>query len=236
MKEISRLREIRRLILRRFRRTQFSRGILQLQKVDECRKKWRDLRDVYVREKREEKKKKSGAAATQKRPWRYYHIMSFLLPFISSRPTSGNMEEERGEGRKDEEDIADVSTEERHDQEMQGGKDMAERHRVESSAEESRMDSLVEDMTGEEGRKRQSTDFTQSRQRRRRVEAASLSCFERKIVEAIESSNHPTPDGSEDPDMQFLQSLLPALKRLDPRSRELTKLKIHQLIFEAEFN
>ncbi len=60
--------------------------------------------------------------------------MTFLLPFISSRPTSENMEEERGERRKDEEDIADVSTKERHGQEMQGGKDMTERHRVEISA------------------------------------------------------------------------------------------------------
>uniref|UniRef100_A0A671RTL2 MADF domain-containing protein n=1 Tax=Sinocyclocheilus anshuiensis TaxID=1608454 RepID=A0A671RTL2_9TELE len=92
--------------------------------VDECRKKWRDLRDVYVRERREEKKRKTGAAATQKHPWRYYHIMSFLLPFVSSRPTSGNMEEERGEGRRNEEDSAEVITEER--QEMQVGKDMTE--------------------------------------------------------------------------------------------------------------
>uniref|UniRef100_A0A672RD65 MADF domain-containing protein n=1 Tax=Sinocyclocheilus grahami TaxID=75366 RepID=A0A672RD65_SINGR len=137
--------------------------------VDECRKKWRDLRNVYVRERREEKKIKSGAAATQKRPWRYYHIISFLLPFVSSRPTSGNMEEERGEGRRNEEDT-------------------------------------------------------------------SVSSFERKIVEAIETSNCPAPAGSEDPDMQFLQSLMPALKRLEPKCRELTKLKIHQLIFEAEFN
>ncbi len=59
--------------------------------------------------------------------------MSFVLPCISSRPTCGNMEEEGGEGRKDEEDIADVSTEERNGQEMQGGKDMTERHRVENT-------------------------------------------------------------------------------------------------------
>ncbi|KAK2832639.1 hypothetical protein Q7C36_016101 [Tachysurus vachellii] len=70
------------------------------------------------------------------------------------------MEEERGEGRRDEEERAQAITEERHVQEMQGGNDMAERHRAEKSAEESRMESLVEDFTGdEESRKRQSTDF-----------------------------------------------------------------------------
>lgn len=119
--------------------------------MDECKEKWRDLRDIYVRERREEKKRKSGAAATQKRPWRYYHIMSFLIPFVSSRPTSGNMEEEGGEGRRNEEDSAEVITEERHVQEMQVGKDMTEiRNSVEISAEESRMDCVEEDMTGEE--------------------------------------------------------------------------------------
>lgn len=87
---------------------------------------------------------------------------------------------------------------------------------------------MEEDMTGE--------DFAQPRQRRRRIEAASVTSFERKIVEAIETSNCPAPAGSEDPDMQFLQSLMPALKRLEPKCRELSKLKIHKLTFEAEFN
>ncbi|KAK2864562.1 hypothetical protein Q7C36_003716 [Tachysurus vachellii] len=86
------------------------------------------------------------------------------------------MEEERGEGRRDEEERAQAITEERHVQEMQGGNDMAERHR-----------SLVEDFTGDEkSRKRQSTEFTQPRQRHRRIEATSIPCFEKTIVEAIE--------------------------------------------------
>ncbi|CAM4650015.1 unnamed protein product [Leuciscus chuanchicus] len=133
----------------------------------------------------------------------------------------------------------------------------------------------------EESRKKQSgKDFAQPQQRRRRFEAGSMSSFEQTIVEAIQTSNCPAPAGSEDPDMQFLQILLPALKRLEPKCsvikavlvvvhrsydrtegqsivlqlgacikyiyplggislsshRELTKLKIHQLMFEAEFN
>lgn len=132
------------------------------------------------------------------------------------------MEEERREGRRDEENSANVIMEEDQVQVMQGGREIVESHR---------MDSLVEDKTGEEeSRKSQSgKEFTQPRQRRRRVEAAFVSSFERKVIEAIETSNCPTNATAEDPDMQFLQ-------RLDPKCRELTKLKIHQLIFEAEFN
>jgi len=108
------------------------------------------------------------------------------------------------------------------------------RNSVEISAEESRMDWVVEDMTGEEeSRKRQSTKyFAQPRQRQRRIETASMSSFEQKIIAVIETSNCPAPVGSEDPDMQFLQSLMPALKRLEPKCMALTS----QLIFEAEFN
>ncbi|KAK9977043.1 hypothetical protein ABG768_018864 [Culter alburnus] len=129
-------------------------------KMDECRKKWRDLHDVYVRERREEKKK-----------WSSCHPEMPLA--------------ERGEGRSNEEDSAEVITEERHVQEMQVGKDMIEiRNSVEISAEESRMDCVVEDMTGEEeSRKRPSAKyFAQSQQHRRRIEAAPVSSFEQKII------------------------------------------------------
>ncbi len=44
------------------------------------------------------------------------------------------------------------------------------------------------------------------------------------------SSVHP------DADLQFLQSLLPALKRMDLRRREFAKASIQQLVFEIEFN
>ncbi|KAK2907369.1 hypothetical protein Q8A67_006354 [Cirrhinus molitorella] len=39
-----------------------------------------------------------------------------------------------------------------------------------------------------------------------------------------------------DADLQFLQSLLPALKRMDLRRREFAKASIQQLVFEIEFN
>ncbi|KAJ8349411.1 hypothetical protein SKAU_G00245410 [Synaphobranchus kaupii] len=151
--------------------------------VDECRKKWRDMRDVYVREKREEKKRKtSGSAASLKKPWRYSQVMSFLLPFITSRATSTNMEEERRDD---------------------GGR-------------------------------------TQPTKRYRRADNKSLSTFEKKLLGAVEAasapSQQPTPSMSADPDRLFLESLLPALKELDPQRKARTKLKIHQLIFEAQYN
>ncbi|CAB1323417.1 unnamed protein product [Coregonus sp. 'balchen'] len=51
---------------------------------EDCRRKWRGLRDRYQRARRAEKeKKRSGSAASGQRPWRFCHILSFLDPFIT---------------------------------------------------------------------------------------------------------------------------------------------------------
>lgn len=57
--------------------------------VDLCRKKWKSLRDTYIKEKR--KAPKSGAAAGTGKKWKFFGVLSFLDPFITPRATSGNM-------------------------------------------------------------------------------------------------------------------------------------------------
>lgn len=62
--------------------------------MEDVKKKWRDLRDAFVRYRREDQSRRvSRAAASQKRPWRYAQIMSFLLPFITQRRTTSNLTE-----------------------------------------------------------------------------------------------------------------------------------------------
>ncbi|XP_029600400.1 uncharacterized protein LOC115183203 [Salmo trutta] len=59
---------------------------------EDCRRKWRGLRDRYQRERRAEKEKKSsGSAASGQQPWRFCHILSVLDPFIVPWATSGNI-------------------------------------------------------------------------------------------------------------------------------------------------
>ncbi|XP_076849144.1 uncharacterized protein LOC143497197 [Brachyhypopomus gauderio] len=58
--------------------------------VEECKKRWKNLRDTFRREKtRKRERKRSGAVIG--RPWRYMGMMGFLTPFMESRPGSGNM-------------------------------------------------------------------------------------------------------------------------------------------------
>ena len=63
-----------------------------------CRRKWKGLRDTYIKERRKEAGSSGSAAGSGKR-WKYSAVLSFLDPFVTPRETSGNMgrgvEEER---------------------------------------------------------------------------------------------------------------------------------------------
>ncbi|CAL8293119.1 unnamed protein product [Arctogadus glacialis] len=59
---------------------------------EECRRKWKVLRDTYLRERRrQEAGKRSGSAAGPLKTWKYSGILSFLGPFVTPRETSSNM-------------------------------------------------------------------------------------------------------------------------------------------------
>ncbi|KAL2096952.1 hypothetical protein ACEWY4_006159 [Coilia grayii] len=76
--------------------------------TEECKKKWKGLRDTLRKERRKEKeRRRSGAEGGVARPWRYKEVMGFLNPFMEDRQTSSNVEgpeseeegvEEQGQG------------------------------------------------------------------------------------------------------------------------------------------
>ncbi|KAK9976653.1 hypothetical protein ABG768_021858 [Culter alburnus] len=58
---------------------------------DVCRKKWKSLRDTYLKEKRKEMEKRSGSAAGSVKKWKYSEILGFLEPFVTPWETTSNM-------------------------------------------------------------------------------------------------------------------------------------------------
>ncbi|XP_049457243.1 transcription factor Adf-1-like [Epinephelus fuscoguttatus] len=56
-----------------------------------CRRKWKGLRDTYLKEKKKERERKSGSAGTGGKRWKYSAVLSFLDPFVTPKETSGNM-------------------------------------------------------------------------------------------------------------------------------------------------
>ena len=60
--------------------------------VDVCRRRWKSLRDRYLRHKKSEKAgKKSGSAAGTATKWKFAGVLSFLDPFVTPRETSSNL-------------------------------------------------------------------------------------------------------------------------------------------------
>ncbi|XP_076434846.1 uncharacterized protein LOC143274803 [Babylonia areolata] len=53
------------------------------------KKKWTGLRDTYM--KRKKKKPKSGQADSNKKPWVFFSVMTFLDDFIERKSTDGNL-------------------------------------------------------------------------------------------------------------------------------------------------
>uniref|UniRef100_A0A671U1Y5 MADF domain-containing protein n=1 Tax=Sparus aurata TaxID=8175 RepID=A0A671U1Y5_SPAAU len=63
--------------------------------VDDCRKRWKNVRDTHRRERKKEKERcRSGAEASTSRPWHYSQIMAFLNPFMEDRGDAGNIGED----------------------------------------------------------------------------------------------------------------------------------------------
>ncbi|GBP43078.1 hypothetical protein EVAR_96340_1 [Eumeta japonica] len=59
--------------------------------ADKCKDDWDKLRNAYINALKRRKNKKSGQAAVLVTPWKYEEQMSFLQPFIKSRPSTTNL-------------------------------------------------------------------------------------------------------------------------------------------------
>ncbi|CAL8238984.1 unnamed protein product [Gadus morhua 'NCC'] len=61
-------------------------------RVGECKVRWKGLRDAFVKHRKKLQHLPSGSGATSQRDWKYSNLMSFLVPFMPSRSTTGNLE------------------------------------------------------------------------------------------------------------------------------------------------
>ncbi|GFS18218.1 LINE-1 retrotransposable element ORF2 protein [Elysia marginata] len=58
---------------------------------DEARKRWKKLRNYFLKSHRETTKSKSGSAGGKKKKWYLHDRMLFILPYISDRNTTSNV-------------------------------------------------------------------------------------------------------------------------------------------------
>ncbi|XP_017265942.1 uncharacterized protein LOC108232558 [Kryptolebias marmoratus] len=219
---------------------------------DVCKRRWKNLRDRYLKEVRMEiKGKKQGEFVQSK--WKYRQLMNFIAPFTGSRvgvtDICSNAEEDR-----DNPDNVTGSGEEETT--------LSDSIKTPQSASKAEV-GLAEP-------KAQVGFVTQLPALSQDTQAAQLAVVartppgpqtiptgstgqKRKIVSepsspsSPQSTHSPTKwlvkDGAasfasrpRDEDELFLLSFVPALKRLAPQKRCETKMRIQQLMYEAEFN
>uniref|UniRef100_A0A3B5AFT3 Uncharacterized LOC103373102 n=1 Tax=Stegastes partitus TaxID=144197 RepID=A0A3B5AFT3_9TELE len=194
--------------------------------AEECKRKWKNMRDRYLKEIRMEIKSKKQGEIIQSR-WKYRQLMNFIAPFTGSR--SG---------------VADIcgNNDDDHDnpENETGG---AEGETALPEAVKAPQN-LTKVPVSPPDLKPQVAFVTQLPPASQDTQMAQLA-----VLAKMPSGPQITPASNtgrkrrlmqdplpRDEDELFLLSFVPALKRLAPQKRCETKIKIQQIMYEAEFN
>lgn len=219
---------------------------------EECKRKWKNMRDRYLKEVRMEiKSKKQGEIVQSK--WKYRQLMNFIAPFTGSR--SG---------------VADICGNNDDDQDNPDNESGSAEGENASSETVKTPQSIVKAPVSQPDLKSQATFVTQLPSMSQDAQMAQLAVLakmpsgqqitpssktgrKRRLMQESLSlpSSQSTPSPTKwlvkdngtsfsnrprDEDELFLLSFVPALKRLAPQKRCETKIKIQQIMYEAEFN
>uniref|UniRef100_A0A669F7W9 MADF domain-containing protein n=1 Tax=Oreochromis niloticus TaxID=8128 RepID=A0A669F7W9_ORENI len=187
----------------------------------ECKRRWKNMRDRYLKEVRMELKSKKQGENVQSK-WKYRQLMNFIAPFTGSRSGLQDISANNDVDHDNPEDSSNVD----------GENVLSEAIKTPQSA--------VKVPTSLPDLKPQVTFVTQLPQTTQDTQVAQLAVLAKipsppqvSPVTGITGQKRKPP---RDEDELFLLSFVPALKRLAPQKRCETKIKIQQIMYEAEFN
>ncbi|CAG5867436.1 uncharacterized protein ACNS7B_014382 [Menidia menidia] len=211
---------------------------------EECKRKWKNLRDRYLKEVRMEIKSKRQGDIIQSK-WKYRQLMNFIAPFTGSR---GSVADICGN---DDDDMQDCSDDHEADTALsESVKAPHNASKVPVSPSENKphlafgtqvpAPSQDTPLGAKTPSVPQITPPSKTG-RKRKPALGSVSPL------SPQSTNSPSkwlpkdngaslPTRPRDEDELFMLSFVPALKRLAPQKRCETKMKIQQIMYEAEFN
>ncbi|MED6256935.1 hypothetical protein ATANTOWER_002261 [Ataeniobius toweri] len=218
----------------------------------ECKRKWKNLRDRYLKEVRMELKSKKQGEFVQSK-WKYRQLMNFIAPFTGSRVGVTDVC-----GNEDDNDYPD------HESGSAEG-DTALSETIKTSPNVTKIAASPSEQKAplafvtQLPTLSQDTELTQLAMVAKMPPVSQItpnSNTGRKrplLSESVSQSFPQSTDSSskwlvkdggapfpsrlrQDEDELFLLSFVPALKRLAPQKRCETKMKIQQIMYEAEFN
>lgn len=210
--------------------------------ADACKRRWKNLRDRYLKEVRiENKSKKQGELVQSK--WKYRQLMNFIAPFTGSRFGTTDV----CNNAEDDHDSPDnVTGGAEQETTLSDSVKLAQSvSKVEVSLPEpkpqvefvTQLPALSQDTQTPSGPQIFPTSNTG--QKRKIVSEPSSPSSPQRTHSPTKwlAKDNSTSFASRprDEDELFLLSFVPAMKRLAPQKRCETKMKIQQLMYEAEF-
>uniref|UniRef100_A0A665W7V4 BESS domain-containing protein n=1 Tax=Echeneis naucrates TaxID=173247 RepID=A0A665W7V4_ECHNA len=182
---------------------------------EECKRKWKNMRDRYLKEVRMEIKSKKQGEIVQSR-WKYRQLMNFIAPFTGSR--SG---------------VADICGNNEEDHEHPDNESGSAEGETASPEAVKAPQSIMKAPVSQPDLKPQVAFVSQLPTMAQDTQMAHTTSPTKWLVKDNGAS---FPSRPRDEDELFLLSFVPALKRLAPQKRCETKIKIQQIMYEAEFN
>ncbi|XP_030292288.1 uncharacterized protein LOC115593083 [Sparus aurata] len=218
---------------------------------EECKRKWKNMRDRYLKEVRLEiKSKKQGELIQSK--WKYRQLMNFIAPFTGSRSgvadiCSNNDDDhdnpDNESGSTEAENVSEtVKTPQSMVKVPVSQSDLKPQvafvTQLPSVSQDAQMAQLAV-LAKMPSSSQISPSSKTGRKRRLMQESLSLPSSQRAPSPTkwlVKDNGTSFPSRPRDEDELFLLSFVPALKRLAPQKRCETKIKIQQIMYEAEFS
>uniref|UniRef100_A0A336LNX8 CSON015178 protein n=1 Tax=Culicoides sonorensis TaxID=179676 RepID=A0A336LNX8_CULSO len=213
--------------------------------IEDCKKRWKSLRDTFIKYYRMELEQASPLNSRQK-VWKFYDKLDYLRNHVelfrldeSSSAVKSNQNDDQSQDHTEFDRVHEKKTMVRHDymNTSRQGKTSTIKVLVEGNGDdqaeytvyETNQDGDLEENDQENNEQIYLEPIeTEDYQIENESESEATKKKDLKNFEIISSF-------SNDPDEKFLMSCLPVLKRLSARKNALLKLKIQTLLFEIEF-
>ncbi|KAM6975951.1 uncharacterized protein LKV04_015213 [Tautogolabrus adspersus] len=211
---------------------------------EECKRKWKNMRDRYLKEVRMETKSKKQGEVFQSR-WKYRQLMNFIAPFAGSR--SGNPDITGNND--DDHDNLDIESNSpggettsseavKSSHGKSGSQDIKPQVAFVTQSPSMHQDTQIAQLAVMTKMSSGSSYINKTgRKRALMPDSHSLNSSQTSPTKWLVKDNGASfSNRPRDEDELFLLSFVPALKRLAPQKRCETKMKIQQIMYEAEFN
>lgn len=199
-----------------------------MQTVVNCKKRWKSLRDTFIKYYRLEILYQTQGSKKRSKPWNYYDELSFLKSHVEIFRLENRVQKEETSQAVNDEDLRKIIL-------YEDDENQKEIYEILVSDEGGVEDYVV----FKEGDNLMGPSYVESLE-----DSLNLDVVEEKHKQEIEqrpsNSNNNTEDAPvirniTDPDEKYLMSCLPAFKRFDHQQKAYVRMAIEKLFYEVEF-